>query len=845
MARKRDTTRTTRGDSEWSFSCRTTPYSAYSDSDDSDASVSDSGHDKKSDETELLKDLDLSSREETVVYKPNPFSIAKINAASRGHVALRTKTRGSESSRRSPAIVPLRPDKPKAKTKSAGSNGNIIDGFRKQVQRIAAQPPGRTSNTGLKRSPSRSSIQVGSMAMPLSTAPDHKPKSTPFRSLIPDTTALEACVTPQNRPSVAATPPNVSVTRKLTSPMSVQTSPDPRSVARAPVTNKRTTTRAHISSQNTPSRHQMLHIAYPLANPGDRESKIAYRARAIPFSSPPQQQTRQPELSRSHGGHGRTPMTMSSPLKPARRVDPLDGDISVHSTNRSRAGLVASSGFPDHQYPSASLSPTFAYRSPRARSGPLIRPDDQVLPEDATYPSRYSALSPFLDRDLGPARSESFAMTSALSVRASTPVTPAHMPVSRHCGSMPSPPTTTLDPDVDYSAAPLPISSTQATETNLSQLRAHSEYLYLTEPEPASNRSSTAKCTRELSLSPSPSLSPPRIARLQTPSRRPNKRKPDAYSFVTSDPDESWSTLTKPKKSKTSCSLGIKRSSKFRVPRHGLGASPGKTTRKSGMPATSARRVIVFLPPPLKTSSASADEVVRTTSAANTDQNGRHAYPSRIPSSSPPPHEVVEVMPPPMPDSSGTKSPLEEKCERYRPLSPPLSDSLGPIPREQEQQDDSNLRMSVDLDEIGRMYPRVKAAWRERRRKSEGVWEMLGLPSCGRVYCDGDGEDGVAHERDFRASRSFYAKTFVIQVDRPRLASPSFIDISKRDQLEAPSVRNGLHAGLATGYWDGRTTQRRVYTSPGLLSGTTSIASTPWKGLDEARSRRRAPTWRR
>ncbi|KAF8166257.1 hypothetical protein BJ912DRAFT_1002828 [Pholiota molesta] len=70
-------------DDGWSFDFRTPLH--YADSDDSDQEDGPSAPALAtvSSEAKLLKDMDLSTREETVAYKPNPFSIAKINASYR------------------------------------------------------------------------------------------------------------------------------------------------------------------------------------------------------------------------------------------------------------------------------------------------------------------------------------------------------------------------------------------------------------------------------------------------------------------------------------------------------------------------------------------------------------------------------------------------------------------------------------------------------------------------------------------------------------------------------------------------------------------------------------------
>jgi len=63
--------------SDWSFNLRTLHP------DDSEDSDSETQPPAVSEETQLLKDLDLSSRQESVDYKPSPWNIAEINAASR------------------------------------------------------------------------------------------------------------------------------------------------------------------------------------------------------------------------------------------------------------------------------------------------------------------------------------------------------------------------------------------------------------------------------------------------------------------------------------------------------------------------------------------------------------------------------------------------------------------------------------------------------------------------------------------------------------------------------------------------------------------------------------------
>ncbi|KAI6006840.1 hypothetical protein EDD15DRAFT_2207285 [Pisolithus albus] len=66
---------------QWSYNHRTGGASRHADNSDSDSENADT--DGPCDVSSLLRDIDLSSRQETVNYKPNPWSIAKINARSR------------------------------------------------------------------------------------------------------------------------------------------------------------------------------------------------------------------------------------------------------------------------------------------------------------------------------------------------------------------------------------------------------------------------------------------------------------------------------------------------------------------------------------------------------------------------------------------------------------------------------------------------------------------------------------------------------------------------------------------------------------------------------------------
>ena len=69
--------------SDWAFNLRATANLEDSSDSDSDDCAALLKNNPISPEAQLLKDLDLSSRHETVEYKPNPWNIAKMNAVSR------------------------------------------------------------------------------------------------------------------------------------------------------------------------------------------------------------------------------------------------------------------------------------------------------------------------------------------------------------------------------------------------------------------------------------------------------------------------------------------------------------------------------------------------------------------------------------------------------------------------------------------------------------------------------------------------------------------------------------------------------------------------------------------
>ena len=115
-------------DSDWTFNFRTS--SRFFDDSDSDSAPNDEDTlaSTASAKDRLLDGIDLSTREETVVYKPNPFSIAKINAANR---AQNEKHRAQAQARPNISGSPRRRSKLVAKPTQI----TVLHGFKIQAQK--------------------------------------------------------------------------------------------------------------------------------------------------------------------------------------------------------------------------------------------------------------------------------------------------------------------------------------------------------------------------------------------------------------------------------------------------------------------------------------------------------------------------------------------------------------------------------------------------------------------------------------------------------------------------------------------------------------------------------------
>ncbi|KAK7436055.1 hypothetical protein VKT23_019358 [Stygiomarasmius scandens] len=169
--------------SVWSFNFRSSNC-ADSDSDDSDSEASTNAHFSMSTgpsseigisaETKLWNDLDLSSRDETVEYKPNPFNIAKINAAARAQK--------SNNINASLSSAPIRLDNAASSNVNTNANskkvmktaqkGTIVDGFKKQTEKYGK---GRVDKEGREKENAKETPKETDDAMSATTSV-RKPK---------------------------------------------------------------------------------------------------------------------------------------------------------------------------------------------------------------------------------------------------------------------------------------------------------------------------------------------------------------------------------------------------------------------------------------------------------------------------------------------------------------------------------------------------------------------------------------------------------------------------------------------------------------------------------------------
>ncbi|KAF5391406.1 hypothetical protein D9757_001979 [Collybiopsis confluens] len=149
----------------WAFNLRTRAYDSDSDA-DSDENPSSSDTIPTSDQVKLLNDFDLSTRpEDAIQYKPNPFSIAKINAASRANQS-------------STFYKTTKPERPGSASIHGSAQGYIPNASRnqaKQADHSIASSASRPS-TFPESEPNKLASHTDRLISPVANRSSHRPK---------------------------------------------------------------------------------------------------------------------------------------------------------------------------------------------------------------------------------------------------------------------------------------------------------------------------------------------------------------------------------------------------------------------------------------------------------------------------------------------------------------------------------------------------------------------------------------------------------------------------------------------------------------------------------------------
>lgn len=197
-------------DTDWSFSLRSATgfYGDASDDDGDESNVGDARTSSRfsSNSSQTLQQIDLAAREDSAQYKPNPWSIARINAASRP---------------RQPKAT-IQPVSEKATAKNP-PQGAIVDAFKKQAQK----PKTTNSSTSANRrqTPSQKPALTSAIG-----APD-KSVTAPARSPVPIAHITTSAADPVPIPSQPRIPQQLKGTRlphflpRKTPPVSHHSSP--------------------------------------------------------------------------------------------------------------------------------------------------------------------------------------------------------------------------------------------------------------------------------------------------------------------------------------------------------------------------------------------------------------------------------------------------------------------------------------------------------------------------------------------------------------------------------------------------------------------------------------------
>ncbi|KAI4525937.1 hypothetical protein K525DRAFT_260403 [Schizophyllum commune Loenen D] len=293
--------------SDWGFNFRN-GYACDSDSSDDDAAPKT--------ETDLIRDFDLGSRDEGgVKYKPNPFSIAKINAAARGEPT--AKQGGGKSGKAQ--------GRGKSQAKKAGG-GTIEHAFKTQ----AARPRNKAvKEPAAKQAPRSRPFQDPRIDRP--TPPP--PAQAPSPPIILATTN-------------AATNPLATVHAAAFAPTTASTKETAASDAHIPTSLTASTDLAQEAPVLTPTSPQRQSAHIPTFRPRPRIPRLQYNVQSSPLRSqlPRSQAARHAPLSspaqlRAYHTQCSTTSSTAAPRASSRPAVPQGS--TTHSQPKRSSGMYA------------------------------------------------------------------------------------------------------------------------------------------------------------------------------------------------------------------------------------------------------------------------------------------------------------------------------------------------------------------------------------------------------------------------------------------------------------------------------------------------------------------------
>ncbi|OJT14818.1 hypothetical protein TRAPUB_8612 [Trametes pubescens] len=744
-----------KADSCWSLSLRgrggNDGYSSDDDSEDDGKTAPTAGSDilsTTSDEARLLGELDLASRADTAAYKPNPWSIAKVNASARPP--------------KPPAAAHKKP-KPSSK---ATAKATVLDLLRTQPKKKHAPPRPTASVTAAAPNLSESIPE----AMLSSTHSDSHPED---EAHIPSD---ETLVDVSYQPDVLVKPgkPPLVHTPSVFIPSSAARRIDFGNSSRGLVT--RTGDVKRHPAPSSPSSSDLARSGMTSKQaPGLAGHQFASNAPHIPSPAGALPKPTSPPLLRD----GPRQDLRSAMFKQSRPAANTTSDvIGLHTTETQLVTTV----LPSSSYQSASTS-----RSP-GKPTSFLRPGDPHSAKHVpfvAYIQSYHHQTPTGVSETQPWKRE-WRSPDLHS-----------LPSRGRAFHQPSPPRQAppLLPKREYSPV-LPETSAYNHEREKLQGAAASDY-----PKPWLQRALDASTTSHSSRAASVTIPPPvkmlplAIKRSASPSPPPppsppycpspparRREQPDLYAAskkpqpkrnaydAFGSPHASWSTLPakKPRATgKDTLKTGrVVASGKFKIPPKLALASKGRFAREDAGKENGAlgqagdatrRKVTVYLPPPPKNAPGGlqGDDHSETASGHRGGMSAAAAPPPSSPGFRP--LTIRRAVPPTMtlpaykyeaPRAKFSPRPAEAPAQQYHDTqsSPgPSHILLSPVasPSRDRAADDlqdwrDNTRACLTFDEAGvsHRYRSVRRGVAERKRLSAEVWNILGLPSCGVVFHD-------------------------------------------------------------------------------------------------------------